>query len=144
MVMVSGINEPGVWVDFTVVPYTVAFLDRLKEHNLKGAAINLSVGWPANNGPDQPPDWSPYAPVLDAIVRGRHYLCLHEYWDERGPGYNWGWWCGRYEACPWQVPIVIGECGLDKYVSDPAIDPARAAGRAGWTASSTATRWAST
>jgi hypothetical protein len=131
LVVVSGINEPEVWVDFSVVPYTVAFLDRLAQLGLRGAALNLSVGWPANNGADTPPDWSPYEPVHSAILRGKHFLCLHEYWDERGPEYNWGWWCGRYESCPWNVPIIIGECGLDKYVSDPTVSPERR-GWQGW------------
>jgi len=28
----------------------------------------------------------------------------------------WGWWGGRFMACPWQVPIIIGETGIDMYV----------------------------
>jgi hypothetical protein len=37
-------------------------------------------------------------------------------------------WCGRYERCPWQVPIIIGEAGIDMYVKDPNVDP----GKRGW------------
>jgi murein DD-endopeptidase MepM/ murein hydrolase activator NlpD len=130
-VVVSGINEPEVWVDFSVVPYTVAFLNRLSAGGVKGAALNLSVGWPANNGENRPPDWEPYAPVLGAIKNGNHYLCVHEYWDERGVGYNWGWWAGRVNRCPWNVPIIIGECGIDKYVADPSVTPHKR-GWQGW------------
>ena len=42
----------------------------------------------------------------------------HEYCADQGPGENWGWWAGRVLKCPWQVPIVIGECGIDMYVKD--------------------------
>jgi hypothetical protein len=58
-------------------------------------------------------------------------LCLHEYWDHRGPEFNWGWWAGRYEQCPWDVPIVIGECGLDEAVADGNV-AAHMRGWQGW------------
>lgn len=122
-VILSGINEPAVWEDFSCVPYTVSFLNTLAQEGYKGAALNLSVGWPTNNGEGTPPNWAPFEPVKQAIIDGKHFLCLHEYWDERGCGYNWGWWAGRYESCPWDVPIIIGECGIDKYVSDPTVSP---------------------
>ena len=40
----------------------------------------------------------------------------------------WGWWAGRFTQCPWQVPIIIGECGLDQRVADGSVAPERA----GW------------
>jgi hypothetical protein len=117
--LVLGINEPPVW-DPGVIPsltaYTVAFLDGCAQHGLRGGALQLSVGWPANTGEGQPPDWAPYAEVEAAIQRGRHALVLHEYWADAGPGENWGWWGGRFMSCPWDVPIIIGECGIDMYV----------------------------
>ena len=117
--LVLGINEPPVW-DAGVIPalvaYTVAFLDGCTQHGLRGGALQLSVGWPANTGENTPPDWAPYAGVEAAIRRGKHALVLHEYWAESGPGENWGWWGGRFVKCPWDVPIVIGECGVDMYV----------------------------
>lgn len=119
-VAVCGINEPPVWVEGGIpryVAYSVAFLDRLHELGRRGMALNLSVGWPANTGTDTPVDWSGYAPVLESIKRGGHVLGLHEYWDTRGPGFNWRWWGGRYLQCPWDVPIVITECGLDQHVN---------------------------
>jgi len=94
---------------------------------LKGGALNLSVGWPDNTGPDTPVDWVPYGSVLDAIVRGGHMLVLHEYWAHEGPDYNWRWWAGRYAQCPWKVPILIGECGVDQYVAG-----AEFVGKRGW------------
>lgn len=119
--MVLGINEPRVWepdMRAAVTPYTVAFLDECRKVGLRGGALQLSVGWPANNGPVTPPDWSPYAPVYDAIRRGAHALVCHEYWADGGPDEKRGWWGGRSLKSPWAVPIIIGECGVDMYVKD--------------------------
>lgn len=117
--LVLGINEPPVW-DAGVIPalvaYTVAFLDGCKSHGLRGGALQLSVGWPANIGEGTAPDWGPYTPVEAAIKRGNHALVLHEYWADAGPSENWGWWGGRFMKCPWDVPIIIGETGVDMYV----------------------------
>lgn len=120
---VLGINEPEVWTHLqATVDYTVAFLDSCKKLGMTAGALNLSVGWPANNGKDTPPDWTPYEPVHAAIIRGRHYLFLHEYHDIAGPSEMWGWWCGRYLQCPWpDVRIIIGEYGIDRYVKDGGI-----------------------
>ena len=117
-----GINEPHVWeeggITATVV-YTCEFLDTLSTLGWYGGALNLSVGWPANKGYNTPPDWAPFEPVYHAIRRGGHALVLHEYWAKEGPQRNWGWWAGRYTKCMWDVPIIIGECGVDQYVNGP-------------------------
>jgi len=117
--LVLGINEPPVW-DVGVIPalvaYTVAFLDGCSQHGLRGGALQLSVGWPANTGDGTPPDWAPYNGVEAAIQRGRHALVVHEYWADAGPDEMWGWWGGRFMACTWDVPIIIGETGIDMYV----------------------------
>lgn len=122
--LILGINEPQVWesgVPEALRQYTIALCDRAAELDLRVGAMQLSVGWPANNGPDTPPDWSPFAGVEDAIRRGNHMLVCHEYWADSGPDENWGWWAGRALRCPWRVPIVIGECGIDMYVKDPSV-----------------------
>lgn len=132
-VVFTGLNEPHVWSDeppdLTAL-YYAAFARRLHEHGLCAGLLSLSVGWPANTGPHTPPVWGPFQAALDAYTPG-DYLFLHEYWDERGPEHNWGWWAGRYTRCPWPVPIIIGECGLDKYVSDPGVTAERRGWR-GW------------
>lgn len=122
--LVLGINEPRVWEPdmlAAVVPYTVAFCDECARLGLRAGALQLGVGWPANTGPDTPPNWGPYAAVEAAIKRGNHMLVCHEYWADAGPGEGWGWWAGRTLRCPWDVPIVIGECGIDMYVKDPSV-----------------------
>lgn len=125
-IVVLGINEPAVWSMLAqTVMYYVAFLDELKELGLCGGALNLSVGWPANTGTDTPPDWSPYLPVYKAIIRGGHILVLHEYWSHLGPHEMWRWWAGRYTQCPWDVPILIAEAGVDEYVADGTVDSSK-------------------
>jgi hypothetical protein len=130
---VQGVNEPHVWEDnhkaiAPTVAYTVAFLDECKRIGLRGVALSLSVGWPANTDTDTvkdtPPNWTPYAPVEAAIKRGNHILGLHEYWPETGVRQGWGWLAGRALKCPWQVPILIGECGMSFAVTRSGIPTA--------------------
>lgn len=139
--LVLGINEPRVWeteMRDALTPYTVAFLDECGRLGLRGGAMQLSVGWPANRESGTPPDWSPYAPIYDAIRRGSHALILHEYWADQGPGEMWGWWGGRSLKCPWDIPIVIGECGVDMYVKDAS----RPHNQRGWQGRMDAERYA--
>jgi len=138
-VVVLGINEPRVWDDpdpkrfgspyaqgvYRTVEYTVAFLDALTKLGIRGGALNLSVGWPANSGKDMPPVWEPYRPVYDSIRKGQHILFLHEYWPHQGPEMHLGWMAGRALKCPWDVPIIIGECGLEERVTSPNVPPSR-------------------
>lgn len=116
-IVVVGMNELQVWTMLPqAVQYTVAMLDECTRLNLRACALNLSVGWPANTGPDTPPDWTPYAPIEAPIKRGNHFLTLHSYWYRSGPQDGAGWWAWRHRACPWDVPIIIGEAGVDLYV----------------------------
>ncbi len=105
--------------------YTVAFLTTCRSFGLTAGALNISVGWPTNwdlaghPRPGNPPDWSLFEGTHAAIIRGRHYLFLHEYWDLQGHREMWRWWAGRYLQCPWpDVKIIMGECGLDRYVKE--------------------------
>jgi hypothetical protein len=115
----EGLNEPQVWggepPDLTAAYYST-FLQELHTRGLHGVVLNFGVGWPGNDGPDRPPMWAPYAPVLASMQSG-DYLGLHEYWDIAGPSQNWRWWAGRYLQCPWQCDIIITECGIDRGVA---------------------------
>jgi hypothetical protein len=122
--LVLGQNEPRVWdpgVPEALRLYTIALCDKATELGLRVGAMQLSVGWPGNDGPNTPPNWTLWHDVDNAIRRNRGALVLHEYWADNGPGENWGWWAGRSLKCPWQVPIVIGECGIDIYVKDSSV-----------------------
>lgn len=139
-VVLIGINEPNldagdrrhmdykVWLEETerlatvVDNYNVAFLDTLSQHGFIGGAMNLSVGWPTNIIDDEPSYWGWFDNTLAAIKRGNHYLVVHEYWSHAGLDYMYGWWAGRVtEQCPWDVPIIIGEAGIDQYVADGSV-----------------------
>lgn len=126
---VQPLNEPKVWENNhqavkPTVDYTIAFLDECKRLGLRGGALALSVGWPRNAGPDQPPLWNEYAGVEEAIKRGNHCLMLHEYWPRSGPATGWGWLAGRALKCPWRVPILIGECGMSYAVEQGGVPTA--------------------
>jgi hypothetical protein len=116
----TGLNEPQVWSteppEQTALYYQV-FLDELHKAGLNGMVLNFGVGWPGNGGiKDAPPIWTPYERVRRAMIAG-DVLGLHEYHPMAGPQYAWRWLCGRYLQCPWDVPIIIGECGLDDAVA---------------------------
>jgi hypothetical protein len=123
----EGINEPEIWniePPELIAIYENERLRWLHSFGLHGVVLNLSVGWPNNKGTDTPPDWEPFEPVLQNMF-GADYLGLHEYWAFNGPQENWGWWAGRFTKCPWNVPILITECGIDSLVSG-------AVGHRGW------------
>lgn len=132
-----GLNEPHVWEDgvpAAITQYTLSFLRELSRHGLRGGAFSFSVGWPANTGKDTPVDWWPYEPVHEYMRENpKHFLCIHEYWCKEGPrvtadggvdreGGPWGWTAGRYLQCPWNVPIIVGECGLEQVVCQSGLD----------------------
>ena len=122
--LILGINEPQVWnagVPEALRQYTIAFCEEAAKLGLRVGAMQLSVGWPANSGPETPPVWNVFEGVESVIKNGNHALVLHEYWADNGCAENWGWWAGRALKCPWQVPIIIGECGIDMYVKDGSV-----------------------
>jgi hypothetical protein len=123
-----GINEPTMrnelkWgnPDYNqkidaLVRYEVTKLDTLAAAGMRGGAMNYSVGWPDNRGQNTRAYWDNLTPIRDAIVRGGHFLYLHEYFGNGGLDEMLGWWVGRYRQCPWDVPIIFGESGYDKGV----------------------------
>lgn len=111
--------------------YNRAFLLRLAQHGIRGGGGNINTGWPANWGTDMPPVWGGYAGMFDAIAAGSHFYFGHEYWPHQGPGFRWGWLAGRTLTCPYDVPIIIGECGLEERVVDSTL-PSSKWGWQGW------------
>lgn len=119
-VLWEGLNEPHEWSDEPAVltaVYYAEFIARMAVQGLRTVALCLGVGWPGNGGiTDAPPIWAPYEPIIAAIDRHGGYLGLHEYWSAQGPQSGWQWLAGRYTQCPYQVPILITECGIDAAV----------------------------
>jgi len=116
----EGLNEPHLWADeppaMTAVYYKV-FLTNLHTYGLHGAVGNFGVGWPGNGGvANAPVDWAFFGPAIAAMQPG-DCLAVHEYWSLSGPQQNWGWWAGRFRQCPFKVPILVTECGIDTGVS---------------------------
>jgi hypothetical protein len=116
----EGLNEPQLWAaepPALTARYYHSFLTRLHTYGLHGVVGNLGVGWPGNGGvAEAPPQWSFFNPVIAAMQPG-DYLGLHEYWALDGPRQNWRWWAGRFAQCPYKVPILVTECGIDTGVT---------------------------
>jgi len=116
----EGLNEPQLWANEPpplVARYYKEFLAGLHGYGLHGVVGNFGVGWPGNGGvAEAPPLWAFFNPVI-AIMQPGDYLGLHEYWALDGAAENWRWWGGRFLQCPYQVPILITECGIDTGVT---------------------------
>lgn len=119
-----------------IAAYNVAFLNRCTELGIRAAALCLGVGWPDNSGADTPVNWQPYADagLVEAIGRGQHWLDLHEYFYKSGPQDGWRWLAGRHLQCPFDVPILLGEIGIDNYVYNERwqAEPEETRGNRGW------------
>lgn len=116
----EGLNEPQLWANETptmTAEYYATFLNGLHQYGLHGVVGNFGVGWPGNGGvQDAPVQWDFFKPVADLMAPG-DFLGLHEYWALNGPTENWRWWAGRFTQCPFKVPILITECGIDTGVT---------------------------
>jgi len=138
-IAVEGLNEPRVWPWGSESPeltsaYYAELMRLMGAGGVRVVAGNLSVGWPGNGEPEMPPDsppiWRGFEEMIDAINRHAGFLGMHEYHFTNGPrdpvveiidgkvkrSGGWGWWCGRFEVCPWDVPIIITEAGIDAHV----------------------------
>jgi murein DD-endopeptidase MepM/ murein hydrolase activator NlpD len=92
-------------------------LEALTAANVRGLALNLSVGWPRNAGADTPPIWDSFLPLENIILKGKHFLAIHEYWYPNVRD-KWGWYGNRIAKCPMAVPIIIGECGYTRQLAN--------------------------
>lgn len=117
-----------------IAAYCIAFLDRCTELGIRACGPCLGVGWPDNTGPDTPVDWTPYAGLDQAIKRNGGMLSIHEYFYKTGPQDTWRWWAGRHLQCPFDVPILLGEIGIDNYVANERwqAEPEDTRGNRGW------------
>lgn len=116
-ILFNAANEPnqGSAPD-KIAAYTVAFINRCTELGIRAAALCLGVGWPDNTGPDTPVNWTPYSGIVEPIRRNGGCLELHEYYYKTGPQDGWRWLAGRHLQCPFDVPILLGEVGIDNFV----------------------------
>lgn len=113
----EGINEPHVWSSYGYISRLVAYENErvrvLNERGIDAVVLNLSVGWPQElvGGAI---GWEPFADLLSDLPAG-NYLGLHEYWLPSGPLHPASHLhrAGRLFRCPYDVPIVVTECGCD-------------------------------
>jgi hypothetical protein len=132
-------NEPTIWSDVNRnqdynawladmknvyrynLEYNLTLANDMGKHGIKSTLLGLSVGHPANLKDAEPPYWGWAEPLVEPTLKYGHIWELHEYWSNQGPQQNWGWWAGRWTSVPFDVPIIIGECGIDKYVEDGSV-----------------------
>jgi hypothetical protein len=93
--------------------YEQARVAALNAVGLSAVVCNFGVGWPAEL-PDGRIDWEPFRDLLERLAAG-NYLGLHEYRlprDVIGP-HDRAARFGRLLRCPYDVPILVTECGID-------------------------------
>ena len=110
-------NEPPVHYghDYRarLTEYTAKALEAAHGYGLNLCIFNFSVSWPWASI-DAENWWPEFAPAVTSMKAG-DYLGLHEYWGSRGP-LDFGalpWLVGKHKLCPYNVPILISECGID-------------------------------
>lgn len=110
----EGPNEYPVWSHGYdgLARLEAARLRGLHANGLFGVVSNLGVGWPGNTGKDMPPVWAWALPFINEMRNG-DYLGTHEYWSLAGITQNWRWWAGRILQCPYNVPVIVTEGGID-------------------------------
>lgn len=110
-------NEPPIWYGHDYrkrfTDYTAKALEAAHEYGLNLCIFNFSVSWPWANI-DAENWWPEFASAVGAMKPG-DYLGLHEYWGSKGPT-DLGalpWLVGKHKLCPYNVPLLISECGID-------------------------------
>lgn len=112
----EALNEPGDLQDAEDVKWLVTYwkelLRRATEEGVRICWGNFGNGQPPGVGNAGRPFWDPFEEVA-FVNKDLHFLGLHEYWDESGPQACSPWWAGRFTMCPFQVPVLITECGFN-------------------------------
>jgi murein DD-endopeptidase MepM/ murein hydrolase activator NlpD len=110
-------NEPPIWYghDYRArfTDYTARALEAAHGYGLNLCIFNFSVSWPWANI-DAENWWPEFTPGVNSMRAG-DYLGLHEYWGSHGPT-DLGalpWLTGKHKLCPYNVPLLISECGID-------------------------------
>jgi len=112
----EGLNEPGVTDADYIRRLVVYEQERVRILNSRGigaVVLNLSRGWPREDEHGHI-EWEPFAELLTDLPDG-NYLGLHEYWNVEGPLHedSYQHLAGRLFRCPFDVPILVTECGVD-------------------------------
>jgi hypothetical protein len=92
--------------------YTTAALSVAPQYDIALAIFNFSVGWPSVSVLDAEDWWGDFASSIQCCGPW-DYAVVHEYWSHRGPAFDWPYLAGRHYQYPYDVPLLIGECGID-------------------------------
>jgi len=115
-ILYGGANEPNQGADYhTIKAYASEYGTVAKSYKCRALLTRLGVGHPKDLLPNGAVDWKDFE-GLDAVIKaGGHFLELHQYWQGEGPdnGEDYFYLAGRHHWVPWNVPIFIGECGVD-------------------------------
>lgn len=134
----TGVNEytviPGVPIP-PLVTCENAFALRLATQGLKGCIGNEGVGHPSMINSQGMVDWSLYTIWEQTLQKTGGILGLHSYWlAQYGPRMNVKpedearnrfWYAWRFMQCPFDVPIVISEHGVDQKIDAPMGTPSQ-------------------
>jgi len=138
-VVTVSTNEPKIWSDIDRnqnydgwrkdmlnvyrfnLEYNLEIAEGLGRVGIKAGLLSFSVGHPANLRDAEPSYWDWAESLVSPTLKYGHNWTIHEYWPKEGPQANWGWYSGRWSHIPFDVPIVIGECGIDRFVNEPGI-----------------------
>ena len=142
-------NEPPVWngrdYRLRLTEYTAWALDEGHARGLNECIWNFSVSWPFASI-DDAVEMQQYRSVVDnegwwndlgaavGHMDAGDYVGLHEYWGRKGPldlG-AYPWLTGKHKLCPFNVPMLIGEYGIDLAVDGEAHRGWQAAGLSSW------------
>lgn len=102
--------------------YNLKLANGLGKNKIKSCLLNFSVGHCTNKKDGEPPYWEWALPLVEPTLQYGHKWCVHEYFGQGGIQDGWRWLCGRVFSIPFDVPIVIGETSLDRYVNEPNVD----------------------
>lgn len=129
-IMFSAANEPNQGGEHPqIAASSIAFLERLTFHSLRGLAVVFGPGHPHPLPVED--TWRTHYHALLLMIQSSqhtdvpHMLELHEYWRKEGPHYqepgrdsDWTWLAGRLLRLPYDVPILVGECGVEGKIYD--------------------------
>ena len=134
-IMFCAANEPNEGGEHPqIAAASIAFLERLTFHLLRGLAVVFGPGHPHPLPVEK--TWRDHYHALMLMIQASqhtdvpHMLELHEYWRKEGPHYqepgrdsDWTWLAGRLLRLPYDVPILVGECGVEGRIYDIDLGP---------------------
>lgn len=120
------VNEPDPARIPQIYEYTAEAMAWSAAYGMRLGVCVPSVGNFAKPG-EHERSWATFKPLEKPIRDGGHILIVHEYWQPEGPDFVWtdeqgnrredaGNLAWRHHSIPLDVPILIGEAGVNGYL----------------------------